>query len=128
MTISEFLPYANDILIKQITSENFDEITDGTVVFSITVARGHKPKDERAITWAGYMMCIHSLYRDAARDFVRITDRGNPGVKCIPARSLDEKNGTETLYMAKPLPVGDARINQHWTSWPKAIQSNQESN
>lgn len=78
MTISEFLPYANDILIKQITPENFDEITDGTVVFSITVARGRKPKNERAITWAGYMMCIHSLYRNAARDFVRITDRGEP--------------------------------------------------
>lgn len=78
MTISEFLPYANDILIKQITPENFDEITDGTVVFSITVARGRKPKNERAITWAGYTMCIHSLYRNAARDFVRITDRGEP--------------------------------------------------
>lgn len=119
MTINEFLPHANNIIIEEITPDTFDNITDGTVLFGITVARGSKPKTERAVTWAGYMMSVHSRYRDRARDFLHLTNRGNPGIKCIASTQLDNTDGTETLYLARSLPKDDPRANQHWTSWPK---------
>lgn len=121
MTINEFLPYVKDILGPEVGPNKFDTVTEGTAMFAITVARGNKPKDERAIINASYLMAINAHSAPEIIDFIGLTDRGRATLRSIRPDHL-ETNGTVALYHASPLPVGDPREGRHWTAWPKVYE------
>ena len=129
MTAKEFFECNKDILVQRITLEEFQSLTDGTVVFGITVARGNTPLEDRQIRTVGYHMVAathtewHELPEEKGKyartfhiDSLTLTTGGHAKVEYTSQDDVTEF-GTKLFYTCKPLPMGDLRKNHRWNIW-----------
>ena len=120
MTAKEFAEKNSDILLRKMTSDDFMELTDGCVLFCITVPKGNIPMEERQVRTAGYQMVAHTESEAETFDgiahvnTVTLTANGYAKVDFISAESIKDPIGTKLLYFCRPLPKDDPRKNHHW--------------
>lgn len=117
MTAQEFINQNQDILVSPVSLADFQNLTDGTPLFCITVAAGNKHPMDRAVKTAGYQMVVATTRN--ANGFltdiltVALTKGGYAKVDVIDAN--DVGIGRTLLFHCKPLPMNDIRRNHHWT-------------
>lgn len=120
MIAKEFVEKNPDILLCRMTIEDFHALTDGCVLFCITVPKGNKPLEERQVRTVGYQMVVYTQSSDESFDkmahvnTLALTTNGYAKVDFIREEDIKDPAGTKLLYACKPLPKGDHRRNHHW--------------
>lgn len=107
-----------DILIEELRPEDLDRMGYGTAVFGVTVANGKKPKSERQVTDAGYMLLVHRHKEEAERPvaFLALTLAGHAKIQNVYPRDIGP-DGNYALYRTKPMDASDARDTWNWQLW-----------
>lgn len=121
MTAKEFVAKNQDILLRRMTEEDYQKLTDGAVLFCITVYRSNKPLEERTVCSANYEMvvatnadCIDNPDTVLNVSALALTQSGYAKMDYILPTDIKEGEGTKLLYECKPLPPNDPRRNHHW--------------
>lgn len=117
MIAAEFIRNNADILTGVMHPRDFNNLTDGCVVFVITTTPGSKNIQDRAIRNAGYYMVV-STYRDTTNRLINatvigLTAGGYAKIDVINLSDLEYK-GNKMVFLCKPLPLNDHRQNYHF--------------
>lgn len=116
MTAKEFANNNSDIVLERLTLEEFQELTDGDVVFCVAVSRGSKPSEERKVLNVGYHLVANTYGSNGKTSEIItlcVTTNGVAKVDCINVLAASDE-GTRILYKCKSLPHGDPRTGGKW--------------
>lgn len=116
MTVKDFYEANKDILLAPVSSEEFQQLSDGMVVFCVSNGGGNKPTEERIVRAVGYRMVV-AMERNTSGEIVTVgtvglTANGYAKVEWISADDIAEE--TKLVYRCKPLQAGDKRANNLW--------------
>lgn len=117
MKVEEFFKQNSDILIAPITEEEFQKLTDGTVIFVITCYDSKLPQLERTIRSVGYQMVVCTCRnRDGSMTDITtlaLTQKGYAKLDYVCQTDI-QGLGSRVAFRCNPLPLGDRRQNHHW--------------
>lgn len=117
MTVKEFIDKNSDILVSRITPVDFNDLTDGCVVFCITAAVGNKPVMERAVRTAGYQMVVATSHKPGATIHeiitLALTRKGYAKIDSVNVNDIGD-DGYKMIFKCKPLPQHDSRRDNCW--------------
>lgn len=114
MTAADFIKKNADILVKAVNTAEFDNLTDGCVVFMVTTAPGQKDITERVVRNAGYYMVVSTNRSHMGKmqdvTVIGLTAGGYAKVEVINLGDLGYRNN-RMVFLCKPLPLNDYRRN-----------------
>lgn len=117
MTAAEFVVKNADILTKVVNTADFDNLTDGCVVFMVTTAPGQKDIKDRVVRNAGYYMVVSTNRSHMGKmqdvTVIGLTAGGYAKVESINLGDLGYRNN-KMVFLCKPLPPNDYRRNYHF--------------
>ena len=116
-TAKDFAEQNKDILLRRLTEDDFHKLTDGTVLFCITVGSGkNTPMEERQIRSVGYQLVVWTSPGSMGLGkicTVTLTQNGYAKIDDITLEDI-QAGGTKLLYACKPLLANDRRSNYRW--------------
>ena len=116
MTAKEFANNNSDVILERLSFTEFQALTDGCVIFCITVVRGSRPSADRKVINAGYHLVANTRVKDGLTTEISTlctTKYGSVKVDYINYFDASDE-GTKILYKCNPLPNGDVRSGGLW--------------
>ncbi len=117
MTVAEFIKANNDILTDVLNENNFNNLTDGCVVFMVTSTPGQKNIKDRVVRNAGYYMVVSTNRNRMGKmqdiTVVGLTAGGYAKIEIINLGDLEYRNN-KLVFLCNPLPLNDRRRNYHF--------------
>ena len=111
MTLAELKERNPDVVLDEVSWEELDGMASGAVLFYASLAGGSRPKEERQVLWAGYVLTQGLSYGNALT-VVRMTNTGGAKVTTI-GRTEDIERQRAALFRTRPLPSGDPRAEAY---------------
>lgn len=119
MTAAEFINSNKDLILEQITVENFTEnIGAGTLLLGLSVTSGNRDKTERQVVAAGLHMAVAPQF-DSNPPYINtltLTKAGYAKVDYFDINQIGDK-GNKLLFFARPMAYDDYRANKPWNEW-----------
>ncbi len=114
MTAGEFIAANTDIFKGVVEEQDFDTLTDGSVLFMIITTPGQKDIENRAVHSAGYYLVVSRTTNRPGKTteltVLGLTAGGYAKVESISLKDLEWK-GNKMVFHCKPLPQNDPRSN-----------------
>lgn len=115
MTLKELKQNHGDVIHGEMSWEELSRNANGAALFYASLSGGNRPKDERRILWAGYVLTAGITAGDEIL-ILRMTSHGNAKLDAVPKSAL-EPGGRAVLFKSSPVPEYDRRNLESWDHW-----------
>lgn len=115
MTLDEFKKNNGDVMLSEPSWDELKTMANGAALFYVSLSTGRKPKNQRAIKWAGHALTA-GMTADGGLELLRLTAEGNPKL-CVVYPANTAPDGSAALYLTAPIPEWDRRNLESWNHW-----------